>query len=92
MDENGFWWLLAAYPLALVIAFPVIRALRRKTYRDMPLPARWLFLGCVAVLVALGAAGLVYNYVQKWGPAAAAWLILAPIVYGVLRGATAQKP
>lgn len=57
-----------------------------------PLAARWPYLALKWALVLLGAAALTFNYVQKWGWAASAWLLLAPVAYGIWKGWPTGRP
>ena len=72
--------------LGLLAAGGIIRTLRARSYRGWPPLLRWLFLGGVGFLVALGTVGLVSHYAATWSSLAATWFLMAPLVYGLWRG------
>lgn len=51
-----------------------------------PIGLRWLYLVIKWFLVVMGAYLLVGHYVLTWGWAAAIWLLMAPLLYGVFLG------
>lgn len=73
----------ASIVLGITSAVAIVRLNRRRAYQRWPGPARWLWYILCAVLIALGAAVLVNDYVNDWGWAAAIWLLVAPFVFGV---------
>lgn len=76
--------------LTALLSWPILRVLRRRSYRHWSAPARWPFLAVVGLLVVLGAYVLVGLYLERWGLAATVWMLGAPFVYGAFSGR--EKP
>lgn len=55
-------------------------------------PIRWSYVGLKWFLVVMGALGLMFNFIEKWGLPAAAWFLIAPFVYGVWRAWPTDPP
>lgn len=53
--------------LGALLAWFIIRTLRRKSFTRWPFPLRWAFLALTAYLVVLGGFLLLYTYAQRIG-------------------------
>jgi predicted tellurium resistance membrane protein TerC len=75
----------------VVAAIAIIRANRSKSYQRWPKPFRWAWYALCGLLITLGSAILVNNYVDDWGVPAAAWFLLVPAAYGIYLALTAHS-